>query len=62
MTLRHTWATWPWAQERDPKVVQERLNHANIGITLDLDSHTIRRHGPAAADQVAGLLHLPARG
>ena len=60
--LRHTWATLALSQGVHPKFVQERLNHANIGITLDLYSHTTVGMDRAAADQVAGLLHLPARG
>jgi len=59
--LRHTWATLALAQGVHPKVVQERLNHANIGITLDLYSHTTIGMDRDAADQVAGLLRLPQR-
>lgn len=59
--LRHTWATLALTQGVHPKVVQERLNHANIGITLDLYSHTTVGMDRAAADQVAGLLRLPVR-
>ena len=59
--LRHTWATLALAQGVHPKVVQERLNHANIGITLDLYSHTTIGMDRAAADQIAGLLRLPQR-
>jgi integrase len=43
-----------------PKIVQERLGHAGIGITLDIYSHvTAGLHGDAA-EKVAGLV-FPAR-
>lgn len=57
--LRHTWATLALAQGVHPKIVQERLNHANIAITLDLYSHTTVGMDRAAAEQVAQLLTLP---
>ncbi len=37
--LRHTHATLGLAAGVEPKVMQERLGHASIGITLDLYSH-----------------------
>jgi integrase len=39
--LRHTWATLALASGVHPKVVQERLGHANISITL---AHLLARH------------------
>jgi integrase len=39
--LRHTHAGQLLRQGVHPKVVQERLGHANIGITMDLYSHVI---------------------
>ena len=39
--LRHTHATWMMKAGIHPKVVQERLGHFNIGITLDTYSHVI---------------------
>ena len=54
--LRHGWATMALAAGVHPKVVQERLGHANISITLDTYSHvTGALHGDAAA-KVAGLV------
>ena len=50
--LRHTAATLLLAAGVHPKVVQERLGHASIGMTLDTYSHvlpTMQRH---AADQL----------
>ncbi|MGI8870497.1 MAG: site-specific integrase [Mycobacteriales bacterium] len=47
--LRHGWATMALAAGVHPKVVQERLGHASIGITLDTYSHvTAALHADAA--------------
>jgi integrase len=52
--LRHTWATIALTTGEHPKVVQERLGHAAIAITLDVYSHvTEGLHGDAAS-RVAG--------
>ena len=54
--LRHTWATLALQAGVHPKVVQERLGHASIGVTLDVYSHvTAGLHSDAAA-LVAGLI------
>ena len=47
--LRHTHASLMLAQGANPKVVQERLGHANIGITLDTYSHVTDGIQAAAA-------------
>jgi hypothetical protein len=39
-----------------PKVVQERLGHSSIGITLDTYSHVVQGMQAEAAAKVAGLL------
>lgn len=39
--LRHTHASLMLLQGVHPKVVSERLGHANIGITLDTYSHVM---------------------
>ena len=39
--LRHTHATFLLQEGINPKVVQERLGHANIRMTLDTYSHVI---------------------
>lgn len=46
---RHTHATILLKQGVHPKVVQERLGHATIGVTLDLYSHTVAGLQEAAA-------------
>ena len=54
--LRHSWATLALTAGVHPKVVQERLGHAAIGITLDTYSHvTEGLHGDAAL-LVAGII------
>lgn len=54
--LRHGWATMALAAGVHPKVVQERLGHASIGITLDTYSHVTAGLHSDAAEQVAGLI------
>jgi integrase len=55
--LRHTHATLALRAGVHPKVVQERLGHANIGITLDIYSHAIPAMQEDAAAKVAELLN-----
>lgn len=54
--LRHTYATLALLAGIHPKVVSERLGHANIGITLNLYSHVTEGMDRAAAELVAQLL------
>ena len=54
--LRHTWATLALGAGVHPKVVQERLGHANGSITLDLYSHVAPILHDDAAEVVAGLM------
>jgi integrase len=54
--LRHTHATLALQAGVHPKVVQERLGHANIGITLDTYSHAIPAMQEDAAAKVAALI------
>ena len=54
--LRHTSATLALAAGVHPKVVSERLGHANISITLDLYSHVIEDTQSEAAEQIGALL------
>ena len=51
--LRHTHATALLLAGVHPKVVQERLGHANISITLDTYSHVVPTMQRAAADSFA---------
>ena len=55
--LRHTHATLALQAGIHPKVVSERLGHANISITLDTYSHAI----PAMQEEAAALIAGPGR-
>lgn len=48
--LRHTHATLMLTQGAHPKMISERLGHANIGITLDVYSHVMPGIQQAAAE------------
>ena len=54
--LRHTAATFMLANGTQPKVVQERLGHASIAITLDTYSDAVPGMQRAAADVIGALL------
>ena len=54
--LRHGWATMALGAGVHPKVVQERLGHATIGVTLDVYSHVTAGLHDDAAERVAGLV------
>jgi hypothetical protein len=54
--LRHTHATLALAAGVHPTVVQERLGHATIAITLDTYSHAIPAMQEDAAETIAALL------
>ncbi len=54
--LRHTHATLALQAGLHPKVVSERLGHANISITLDVNSDVIPAMHQAAANLVAELV------
>lgn len=54
--LRHTHATLALAAGVHPKVVQERLGHATVAITLDVYSPAIPAMQEDAAAKIAALL------
>ncbi len=54
--LRHTWATIALANGVHPRVVQERLGHAHISVTLQTYSHVQPTMHDDAAALVAGLI------
>ncbi len=54
--LRHTHATLALQAGVHPKVVQERLGHATISITLDVYSHAVPAMQEEAAERVAHLV------
>jgi integrase len=57
--LRHGWATLALQAGVHPKVVQERLGHANIGIRWTPYSHVVAGLHENAAEQVAALFRAP---
>jgi integrase len=54
--LRHTAATLLLQEGVHPKVVQERLGHAQIGLTLDTYSHVLPTMQREAADRLDRIL------
>lgn len=54
--LRHTHATLGLAAGIHPKVMQERLGHSSIAITLDRYSHVIPSMQEDAASKVAAVV------
>jgi integrase len=54
--LRHTHATLLLAAGVHPKIVQERLGHSQISLTLDTYSHVIPSLQTKAAEQIEGIL------
>ena len=54
--LRHTWATLAMRNGVHPRVVQERLGHSNIAVTLGTYSHVAPVMHEEAAELVAGLM------
>ncbi len=54
--LRHVWATLALESGIHPKVVQERLGHSSITMTMDRYSHVIEGLDREAADTVAAVV------
>lgn len=54
--LRHTWATLALEKGIHPRVVQERLGHSTIAITLGIYSHVAPTLHDEAAEIVADLI------
>ena len=54
--LRHSHASHMLAANIHPKIVQERLGHSSIGITLDIYSHLMPNMQGAAAATVDGVM------
>jgi integrase len=54
--LRHSHASHMLASNIHPKVVQERLGHSSIAITMDIYSHLMPNMQGDAADAVDGML------
>ncbi len=56
--LRHTAATLLFSQGENPKVVQERLGHATVGMTLDVYSHVLPNLQRQAAAKLDALFKV----
>jgi integrase len=54
--LRHSHASHMLASNVHPKIVQERLGHSSIAITLDIYSHLMPNMQEGAAATVDGVL------
>jgi integrase len=54
--LRHTAATLMLKQGTHPKIVQERLGHAQVQLTLDTYSHVLPDMQSEIANRLDGLL------
>jgi integrase len=54
--LRHTWATLALSAGVHPVVVQERLGHSSVKVTLDTYSHAVPAMQADAAATVASLI------
>lgn len=54
--LRHTTATLLLEAGEHPKVVQERLGHSTIGVTMDLYTHVVQVLQNRASDRLSALL------
>jgi integrase len=57
--LRHSWASLALLAGVHPRVVQERLGHSNIAITLGIYSHVLDGQDAEAAATVAALFTRP---
>ena len=57
--MRHTYASAALAAGIPPKIVSERLGHANIAVTMDTYSHVLPGLDAQAANVVARLILGP---
>lgn len=58
--MRHTHATLELEAGIPPKVMQERLGHSSITMTLDLYSHVVPGTQKEATGRIAALIHATA--
>jgi integrase len=54
--LRHSYATDALKAGINPKVVSERIGHANVGFFLQTYAHVVRTDDRDAAEQTAAFL------
>jgi integrase len=60
--LRHTAAALLLARGVNVKVVSEMLGHANVSMTLSIDSHVLPHMQQHAVDMMDAMLHRPLHG
>ena len=56
--LRHTHATHLLAMGKNPRMVSERLGHADVAFTLQVYGHVLPGHQREAAEAAAGLVDV----
>ena len=54
--LRHSYATGALKAGINPKVISERIGHANVGFFLQTYAHVLRNDDRDAAEQAAAFL------
>ena len=54
--LRHSYATGALKAGVSPKVVSERIGHANVGFFLETYAHVLKNDDRDAAEQAASFL------
>ncbi len=54
--LRHSYATGALKAGISPKVISERIGHANVGFFLQTYAHVLRNDDRGAAEQAAAFL------
>jgi integrase len=54
--LRHSYATGALRAGVNPKVISERIRHANVGFFLETYAHVLANDDREAAEQAAGFL------
>lgn len=54
--MRHTCASYLWAEGVPVKVIQERLGHSSVQVTLDIYTHLKKGDDRQAAAVSANLL------
>jgi integrase len=54
--VRHTYATLSLDAGVDPKIVSDRIGHANMAYTLQIYTHRSTGRDRAAAERVAGVI------
>lgn len=54
--VRHTYATLALDAGIEPKIVSDRIGHANMNVTFQIYTHRSTGRDRQAADKIAGLI------